>query len=47
MRRRLAISGADVDIVIGWGRCLDLIGPALGETDSDKLMEWQGVGWIY
>ena len=37
----------DRGIVMGWRRCLGLIGPALGETDSDKLTEWQGVGWIY
>ena len=33
--------------VMGWRRCLDLIRPALGETDSDKPTEWQGNGWIY
>ena len=47
MRRRLTVFGANVDIVMGWTCCLGLIGPALGETDSDKLTEWQGVGRIY
>ena len=32
--------------VMGWRLSLGLVGPALGETKSDKLTEWQEVGWI-
>ncbi len=33
--------------VMVWRPSLGPVGPALGETESDKPKERQGVGWIY